>query len=164
MNAVWMRARHELGSRWRALVGLALIAGLGSGAAIAAVEGARRTVGAYPRFREATNAFDVLIGTNGDKKNVIQVGELRSAESLPEITEWSLTDAATASVTGPSGATETFPDLFAVDSPDGRIGTTLNAVRILSGRRADPSRIDEAVLSTFDAERLCLPPADTMRP
>src|SRR5437868_15176233 len=128
MNAVWMRARNELRTRWRALVSLALIAGLGSGAAIAAMEGARRTVSAYPRFRAATNAFDVLIGTNGDKKNAIQVSELTSAESLPEITEWSLTDAATASVTGPSGVTETFPDLFAVASPDGRIGTTLNAV------------------------------------
>ena len=154
MSAVWMRARHELRRRWRALVGLALIAGIGSGAAIAAVEGARRTVSAYPRFRASTNAFDVLIGTNGNKINAIQVIELTSAESLPEITEWSLTDAATASVTGPSGVTETFPDLFAVASPDGRIGTTLNAVRILSGRRAVPSRTDEAVLSTFEAERL----------
>ena len=37
MNAVWLRARNELRSRWRALISLALIAGIGGGAAIAAV-------------------------------------------------------------------------------------------------------------------------------
>ena len=65
MSAVWMRARNELRTRWRALLSLALIAGLGGGAAIAAFAGARRTVSVYPRFRAATHAFDDLIGENG---------------------------------------------------------------------------------------------------
>src|SRR4051812_39515757 len=57
MAAVWMYARAELRVRWRAMVGLALLVGVVSGAAIAAAAGARRTDSAYPRFLERYGAF-----------------------------------------------------------------------------------------------------------
>jgi ABC-type antimicrobial peptide transport system permease subunit len=158
MNAVWMRARNELRSHWRALLSLALIAGLGAGAAVAATAGARRTLDVYPRFREATHAFDDLVGPNSDSSlpgaDARQLRELAAIESLPELIDSSLSDAFTCAVTGPSGTTEAFPDLFAIASPDGRLGTTLNEIKILSGRPADPNRVDEVVLTTFEAERL----------
>src|SRR5205823_1232823 len=104
MGAVWMRARNEFRLHWRAYLSLALIAGLGAGAAIAAVAGARRTLDVYPRFRTATHAFDDLVGTNGDgRSDADQLRELTAAEKLPGITESSLTDAFTCTVTGPSG-------------------------------------------------------------
>src|SRR5204862_5538041 len=43
MTAVWMRVRGEIGLRWRALVGLGLLAGLLGGVVMAAAAGARRT-------------------------------------------------------------------------------------------------------------------------
>src|SRR5689334_23069934 len=66
LKAVWMCAGRGVRHRWRALVSLTLIAGLGGGAAIAAAAGARRAESAYPRFRVATNAFDMVIGVSGD--------------------------------------------------------------------------------------------------
>jgi hypothetical protein len=50
MAVVWLRWRGELRRRWRALLVLVLIAGLGGGAALATVAGARRTDLAVPRF------------------------------------------------------------------------------------------------------------------
>src|SRR6266550_5039927 len=121
MSAVWMRARNELRSRWRALVSLALIAGLGGGAAIAAVAGARRTVSAYPRFRAATHAFDALIGTTGDgQTEAEQLGILDSIRNSPVFSDWTMTDGFACTVTGPTGAQEAFPDIFPVASRDGR--------------------------------------------
>src|SRR5207253_9390256 len=96
MKAVWMRARSEVRARWRALVSLALIAGIGGGAAIAAAAGARRADSTYPRFRAATNAFDALIGVNTGGKNPPSVPQqfalLKPVTQLPEIKEYSLSD------------------------------------------------------------------------
>jgi len=64
MAGVLYQARNELRTRWRALLSLALIAGIGGGAAISIAAGARRVDSAYPRFRSATNAFDALVGVN----------------------------------------------------------------------------------------------------
>ncbi|HUI04655.1 MAG TPA: hypothetical protein VLZ77_14035, partial [Acidimicrobiales bacterium] len=50
MSFIWMRARAELRTTWRTTVVLALVLGLGGGAALAALAGARRTSGALPRF------------------------------------------------------------------------------------------------------------------
>ena len=65
MRTIWMTLRAELRARWRAWVALALILGLGSGAAIAAVAGGHRTDTAYPRFEEAEGAFDAVSGGGG---------------------------------------------------------------------------------------------------
>src|ERR1041384_11482 len=154
MTAVWMRARNEVRAGWRALVSLALIAGVGGGAAIAAIAGARRVDSVYPRFRAATNAYDELIGVTGDISPGDQLPLLQAATKLPAIVNYSLVDAFTCSVTGPSGFTERFPDVFPVASPDGRLGTTINRIKILSGRPADPARADEGGLSPIQAAHL----------
>src|SRR2546430_1997334 len=107
MAAVLYQARNELRTRWRALVSLALIAGIGGGAAIAAAAGARRADSAYPRFRAATNAFDALIGVNTSGNNPPSVPQqyalLKAVPRFPEIGEYSLLDGFTCTVTGPSG-------------------------------------------------------------
>src|SRR5690349_706380 len=129
MSAVWMRARNELRTRWRALLSLALIAGVGGGAAIAAFAGARRTVSVYPRFRAATNAFDDLIGQNGESSppDQVQTDVLLSPSviHLPAILDYSLTDPYLGEIVGPSGISQNFPDVFIVASPDGKLGVSL---------------------------------------
>jgi len=156
MSAVWMRARNELRTHWRALLSLALIAGLGGGAAIAAFAGARRTVSAYPRFRAATHAFDDLIGVNGQKTptDARQTTVLNSVRNLPAIIDSGFTDAFAGEIVGPSGVAQSFPDLFIVGGPDGKLGTTLDAMKLESGRYADPSRVDEVTVSSIEAEKL----------
>src|SRR4029077_12766901 len=137
MSAVWMRARNELRTRWRALLSLALIAGLGGGAAIGALAGARRTISAYPRFRAATNAFDILIGvsSNGPSApDLVQTALLRSVEHLPAIEDFSFADPYSGELTGPSGVALSFPDIFIIAGPDGKIGITLNRMKLKAGR------------------------------
>src|SRR5579864_8069220 len=155
MAAVLYKARNDLRTRWRALVSLALIAGIGGGAAIAAAAGARRADSAYPRFRAATNAFDAVISVNTNVDNVgipQQFAALKVAARLPAITAYSLIDGFTCAVTGPSGVTSAQTDIFPIASPDGRAGTTIDRVKILTGRLPDPSRADEGVLSPIQAQ------------
>jgi ABC-type antimicrobial peptide transport system permease subunit len=152
MTAVWMRARNELRRRWRGLVSLALIAGIGGGAAIAAVAGARRTESAYPRFLKATNAFDAFVGLSYDHFDPKYVPVLKAAGSLPIVKDYSLLELFIATVTGPNGVPKTFPDIAPLASPDGKLGHSLNAVKILAGRLADNSRPDEAMLNPAEAQ------------
>lgn len=154
MNAVWVLVRSGVRARWRALVSLALIAGIGGGAAIAAVAGARRAESVYPRFRVATNAFDEVISASGDVPIAKQGALLEPVTRLPAIMGYSLVHTFACTVTGPSGFSEVFPDIFPVASPDGRLGTTIDRVKILSGRLADPARADEGVLSPIPAQHL----------
>src|SRR5438445_10758781 len=121
MAAVLFKARSELRTRWRALVSLALIAGIGGGAAIAAVAGARRADSVYPRFRAATNAFDEVIGVSGDVPVAKQDVVLQPATRLPAIADFSLVHTFACTVTGASGFSEVLPDIFPVATPDGRL-------------------------------------------
>ena len=50
MGAAWMRGRSELRARWRSLVVLALLIGIGGGVALTALAGARRTDNAVSQF------------------------------------------------------------------------------------------------------------------
>ena len=154
MTAVWMRARNELRLRWRGLVSLALIAGIGGGAALAAVAGARRTDSAYPRFVKATNSFDAFIGLSFDHYDPEYVSLLESAGRLPLIKDYSEVQLFAATVTGPNGVTKSFPDLFSVAGPDGKFGHTLNKVKIIAGRVSNNDHADEAMMSPIEAQHL----------
>src|SRR6478735_3273993 len=90
MNAVLVRLRAELRSRWRAWPGLALLIGLAGGAATAAGAGARRTRTAYPRFLSAQKSFDLLTG--GFPDNVDPDQALATIERFPVVKEWARTD------------------------------------------------------------------------
>ena len=54
MSAVWLRVRAELRARWRASVGLVLLAGVPAGVAVAAAIGAARTDSTTDRLVAAT--------------------------------------------------------------------------------------------------------------
>ena len=152
MKAVWLRARNELRRRWRALVSLALIAGIGSGVAIAAVAGARRTDTVNARFVKATNAFDATINVNADTFDPKQFVMLDSVRHLPLIADSVAVVIFNATVTGPSGIVRSFPDIFPVASPDGTLGVTFDRVKILQGRLASNDRADEAMLNPIEAQ------------
>src|SRR5688572_21136673 len=89
MTAVWYRFRAELRTRWRAWLGLALIAGVAGGAVPALAAGARRTDTAYRRFLQEQDAYDVLVSLNtagfGEPDAVaFDAGEI---ERLPQVAE-----------------------------------------------------------------------------
>jgi len=85
MSAVWFRARAEMRARWRALVALALIAGVFGAATLAALEGARRTQSAYPRFLERERAYDVAVPDSTLFSPVFWKPDFDAIARLPEV-------------------------------------------------------------------------------
>jgi ABC-type lipoprotein release transport system permease subunit len=100
----------------------------------------------------------VVTAFGKDRKEAI-----REVERFPQVADFSLLNIAGANVRAASGRTLKFPDVLPFASRDGRFGTTLNALKILSGRPADPERLDEAVASFTVAEKLNLEPGDRIQ-
>ena len=65
MGSVWLALRAGLRSRWRPLLGLALLLGLIGGVVLTSAAGARRTDTAYPRLLQWSNAASVLVIPHG---------------------------------------------------------------------------------------------------
>ena len=61
VDPLWLRARSELRSTWRATVLLALLFAIGGGCALTAFAGARRTQTAMPRFVAYNRPEDVSL-------------------------------------------------------------------------------------------------------
>jgi ABC-type lipoprotein release transport system permease subunit len=134
VRAVLFRLRVEFRPRWRAWTAFAVLAGVVGGAVIAALAGARRTETAYPRFLEATAAFDMLVTngtTPGNFNRQFDVGEIAR---LPEVEDVAVVYNYFPSGTGPSGRPITTQDIVALASPDGSFGSRINRARVLEGR------------------------------
>src|SRR5687768_4595404 len=86
MGAVWLGLRAELRTRWRALVVLALLIGLGAGIVMATLAGARRTDSAYDRFLVSQHADDVLIPSGGSVFGFADL-DVDDIAALPEVVE-----------------------------------------------------------------------------
>lgn len=143
MRSIWFRARAELRARWPAVVALTLLIGTGTGLAAGLGAGARRTDTAYPRFLTAQRAFDVFVATDQGEEL------LHAVAGLPQVTQAVMSE--DYDVEGGR-----FENLGASSSADPRLGETFNRLKILEGRRADPRRPDEAVVSFRAAERFGL--------
>ena len=157
MTAVWGLTRSEVRARWRAMLGLVLLVGVVSGAAIAAAAGARRTDSAYPRFLAKYGFFDAEVSTGGDPQTDRIFDEITH---LPQVVATSRTSLFTASLTA-RGHTVSFPDLLLLASHDSA-GFSSGQLKVVRGRVANPAVVDEAVAGYALAERLGLRPGDTM--
>jgi ABC-type lipoprotein release transport system permease subunit len=138
MSAIWLRFRSELRTRGRAWLGLALLVGITSGAALTFIAGARRTDTSYARFLDVHDAYDVMVvNYREDETAVFDFDEL---EQLPQVA-----DSARAIY-------EYFTFSAAnLVSEDGRIGTEINEFKFLDGRAFDPDE-PEMVVSFALAE------------
>ena len=142
MAAVWMRLRAELRARWRAWVGLALVAGLAGGLVTAAAAGARRTQTAYERMLATTSPHDVFLYQFSD----VGLSELDpdAVVALPEVDEAARLSWFWADLGTPVG--------IAIPR-DQTLGTQVDLAKIVRGRRADPDAPDEATASFAAADR-----------
>jgi hypothetical protein len=128
MRAVVAVAAHELRTRWRAWVGLALLVAFAGGCVLTAAAGARRTGSAYQRFLVAAKASDVLVSPAGTGLG----GYYAALARLPGVT-------AVAPIVGlsvqPIGAGGE-PVLASVAAAplDGRWGHLLEIPKLLDGR------------------------------
>ena len=71
MTAVWMRALHDLRSRWRGALVLAVLFGVAGGFVMTAAAGARRTATSYERLLRSAKAYDVEVAIQDDSPNSI---------------------------------------------------------------------------------------------
>jgi hypothetical protein len=160
LSGIGLLARADLRARWRATLGLVLLVGLVSGAAMTAAAGARRTDSAYPRFLDRYGLFDadVNVGTGGGDPHTDQV--FHEIARLPLVDATSRSSVFFASLTA-GGHTVSFPDLLAVAPHEGPQAGAERA-KVLEGRMPAPHATDEAVANYAIAERLGLEVGDRM--
>ncbi len=144
MAAVGLRFRAELTRRWRAWLALALILGLIGGAVLSFAAGARRTDSAYERFLRHQRASDVIVAKQvasftspappGPPLDPAAIGKLPGVEAVS---------------TAPFAYAFIGSGVGVVIPPDQRSADLINRLKILEGRRPDPTHPTEVVVG-FD--------------
>ncbi len=160
-RAVAYCVRADVRRSWPSWLALGLLLGVAVGAVVAAAAGARRTDSAFRSLVDETDAISGGLIFPCDRE-----ADPGCAPSTEEVLAWpGVADAAPlalihAPILDADGdvvqinddANSTGNGEIDVMVPvDGRFGTELNRVRILEGRDADPSRVDEAVLAPVAA-------------
>ena len=134
VQGAWAWARAEIRGRWRGLVAVGLLIGLVGAVALTLLGGARRTDSAYDRFRKATLAHDA---TAFGPASVLQ-----RLAALPGVAT-----AGVATIYPTFVDFESEYDLGIFAAHDERFLRTIDRGHLVSGRRADPRRVDEVMLS-----------------
>lgn len=157
MSAIWMRARTELRSGWRAAVSLVLLIGIGGGAAIGAAAGANRTATAYDRYRAELRAHDATISSGqGPFPYAAEINALPGVESA------GLTAAVQVNVHFPKPSPDSFAGRGYV-SVGADYGYTIDRPKLLAGRLPDPGVPTEAVVNRFFSGEFGLSIGDTLK-
>jgi ABC-type lipoprotein release transport system permease subunit len=149
VGGVWLVARSDLRRRWPSLLGLVVIVGVAGAGVLIGLAGARRTESALPRLMEQTRSDDVSVEVGPEHFGPI--------EALPEVAA-----AAPASFMFVSPDAGSFDSLIALASVDGRFGDEVNRPLLVSGRRPDPERADEALVNTAFADRFGVEAGDPL--
>ena len=152
MSAMWLYLRSATRLRWRALAGLALLAGLMGGIALTAAAGARRTDTAYPRLLQRSDASQLLVTARTSGFD----GFFRALARLPQVRRISTTAFYDIALMPPgrAGRHEPVRSVIFEGSPDGATGISVDRVRVVSGqlfsaRDASGVMIDQKVASRY---------------
>ncbi len=156
MAAVLRTLRSDLRSRWRPLLGLALLLGLVGGAVLACAAGARRTDTAYGRLLTWAHASQLQVVYGGGAGAYYHaVASLPGVESAGEVV---YDDAVLPTAHGLSSQ-----EVNAFSSPDNSVGVRTDRVKILVGRMwraADPHAV---MVDQQLADQYHLRPGSTFR-
>jgi ABC-type lipoprotein release transport system permease subunit len=155
MTAAWLWARSRLRRRWRSLVIISVVAGLGAGVAFTAATGSRRAATGWGRFRAATLSSNVFFSPPPDADPAL----LRQVARLPGVTA---TGAFTYTPVAPTRVGQA-DDVGAFIGLDSGFLTSVYRPRILSGRRPDPGRADEVTVNQPLARLARIHPGDRIR-
>ncbi len=140
LQRAWLRL--ELRRRWRSLAVLALLIAISSGTVLTALAGARRGASALSRLQHRTLAATAAVYANDPHF------DWNTIKSMPEVA------ALGTFVVTYGTALEHLPDGTLAFPPADRAETrTIERSVVLAGRRYDPSRIDEAVVTPYFASR-----------
>ena len=155
MGAVRALLRADL-RRWASTVVLVLLIGVGGGAVLGALAGARRTASSYERMLEEADAADVLVNpADGDT-------DFAAIEALPQVVDSVTATGAFVVPRTPSGEPDFGSFSYLPLSGDANLGRTMERPVNLEGRLPYPDRADEAFLSTPAAEELGVEVGDTI--
>jgi hypothetical protein len=140
-------ARAVLRTRWRSLIGLALILALLAGVGLTALAGARRTQSAYPRFLRWANVSTMAVDAGTDRNLLEQV------EKFPEVLRHRRYTAVDVAHVLPDGSPDmSMIELEALVSADGRYFDQ-DRFAATEGRRPDPHRADEVAFNLTAARQ-----------
>ncbi len=143
-----MLARSEIRQRWRGMVLLTLLVAVVGSVVLSAIAGARRSDTALTRFQDWS-----LEATANLSVGVADPSQLRALGRVPEVS-------AIAAARGLFISLPRAPDLPPVSAVDTKFGTTVDRARIIAGRAASPSAVDELTIGEKLSANLHLRPGD----
>lgn len=166
--------RADARRSWPSWLAIGLLIGLAAGSVMAAAAGARRTESAYQDLRGETNAVDAAIAFDCnpsiDRACPETIEEIRA---LPGIRDAARFESSIVPILDADGRLVQITDdpcasgsgaIDVATSVDPAFGTTLQGIRIVEGRAADPSRADEVVMAPLAADQLGIEVGDRLFP
>lgn len=162
MAILWYRFRAEARQGWKAWLALGILVGLGSGAVLVLVAGARRTDSAIDRFGARANPWHVQVVSGIPGLFDFAELDLEQVAALPGVADsvpvfGMAVEGVTADGTNVSSESVNF-----VVDPAGRIGADVDRVKMLEGRRPHPDDPTEVMVSFRVAEDTGLKVGETI--
>lgn len=145
--------RADLRSRWRGWAAVALLLGVAAGAVAAAAAGARRTDSAADRFAREYRAYDAVVPNVPDPG--VALYDADAIERLPMVRAASRIRIGFTTLRG--------IDAALVTRADDPAHAAVNRPKVIEGRLADPTRVDEVTVSVDLAERADARVGDVVR-
>ena len=149
MSGVWLRARAEIRSRWRALLSATLICGLAGAAVLATLAGARRTESVYPRFLETHLAEDLILQDLSVFVPVFWKPDFEALSKLPYVESAVRIEMVFA---GGEPNSDLEEGGLAIGSRDPNYLRAIHKPFVVEGRLPDPTKAEEIAVPYF-AER-----------
>jgi hypothetical protein len=144
VSAVRMLARCELRRRWRGVVVLVLLVGIVCAVVLATATGARRSDSALGRFNNWSRESSVEIDVPDPTPS-----QLRALGRVPEVSGFAVLQGLFINVVRA-------PNLATAVAVDTNLGRVVDRARIVAGRAADPSAVDEITIGETLAAQLHL--------
>ena len=157
MTAVWLLARTEVRHRWAALLGLAVIVAVVTAVVLTAVVGARRTATTLDRYRQWSSSSDAGIQLDSAEHAEALVARLRTLPFVESAETRYLVNGF------PTRTDLGIADFAVYFDPHDRYGTTVDRVRLLSGRLPRPRAADEIALTELTAKEMHVSIGDHLR-
>ena len=158
LGTAWYRLRTTFGRRWTGYLTIVLLVGLIGGLAMGSIAGARRTQSSYATYLASTDPSDLTV-TLGVSSCPTCSGYSPAIEpklaSLPHVERVEASIETYGQVLEPDGTVPNisatlFNDIEPIASTDG-LYFEQDRVTPVAGRLADPTRVDEMVMSAAAA-------------
>jgi hypothetical protein len=153
--AAWYRFTATFSRRWRGYLAVVLLTGMIGGIAMASVAGARRTQSSYPAFLASTNPSDLTMSIYGSGGGAPRVSLTTEIARLPGVRHVVSLLAPTVVPLTAAGAPRlsTVNAVVSAGSADGMM-LDQDRLAVIEGRRADPRRADEIMMTSGAAKLL----------